>query len=111
MGPAAWGVPVFVAGEFLRVVTHPRLFDRPSKLEDALAALDGLLSSGTARLLLPGERYWSILRETALDGRASGNLLFDAQIAAVCIEHGVTTIMTEDRDFRRFSRMQVLPLV
>lgn len=91
-------------------MTHPRLFDRPSTLEDALAALDGLLASESARLLLPGDRYWSIFQHVVLDGRATGNLLFDAQIAAVCIEHGAATILTEDRDFRRFSGVRVLPL-
>jgi predicted nucleic acid-binding protein len=40
----------------------------------------------------------------------SGNLVFDAQIAAVCLEHGATTLLTEDRDFSRFSGITVLPL-
>jgi predicted nucleic acid-binding protein len=36
-----------------------------------------------------------------------GNLVFDAQIAAVCLEHGARTILTEDRDFARFSDLSI----
>ncbi|MEN8150330.1 MAG: PIN domain-containing protein [Planctomycetota bacterium] len=39
-----------------------------------------------------------------------GNLVFDAQIAAVCLENGARTILTEDRDFARFRRLTVRPL-
>ncbi len=107
MGSDAWAIPVFVLGEFVRVVTHPTLFEYPSTLEDALAALDGILGSQGARLLTPGTRYWSILQEVVIDAHASGNHMFDAQIAAVCLEHGATTILTEDRDFHRFRRLTV----
>ena len=36
--------------------------------------------------------------------------MMDAQIAAVCLEHGASTILTEDRDFRRFDGVTVRPL-
>lgn len=98
---------MFVIGEFVRLVTHPVVFDYPSSLEDALAALDGLLGSRRARLLTPGRRYWSILKGVVIDGHATGNHMFDAQIAALCLEHGATTILTEDRDFHRFQGLDV----
>ena len=106
-GSRSWGLPVFVVGEFVRLVTHPTLFDYPSSLDDALAALRGLLEARRARLLRPGRRYWRILQQVAIDGHATGNHMFDAQIAAVCIEHGVDTILTEDRGFRRFSGITI----
>jgi uncharacterized protein len=106
-GAAAWALPVFVLGEFLRVVTHPRLLDPPSTGAQATAALDGLLEAASVQVLLPGARFWPLLREMVLDTRARGNLIHDAQIAAVCREHGVSTILTEDRDFRRFSGITV----
>lgn len=107
--PAAWALPVFVAGEFLRVVTHPRL-DPPTEEDTAIAALQGLLDHPHAHLLLPGERYWSILSALIIDARVRGNLVYDAQIAALCMEHGADIILTEDRDFRRFSGLTVRPL-
>ena len=88
-------------------MTPRTLFEYPSSLEDALAALRGLLESRRARLLAPGRRYWSILQEVVIDGHATGNHMFVAQIAAVCLEHGVDTILTEDRDFHRFAGLTV----
>jgi uncharacterized protein len=109
-GPLAWGLPVFVLGEFLRVATHPRYLEPPSSLTDAVEVLDGLLASPSVQLLAPGPRFWWLLRETALTDRASGNAAFDAQIAAVCLEQGARTVLTEDRGMRRFTGIEVRAL-
>ena len=106
-GDAAWAVPVFVIGEFIRVVTNPKVASPASSTAQALSMLDGVLGSPSARLLLPGTRYWSTLRELIPVADARGNLVFDAQIAAVCLEHGASTILTEDRDFHRFPGISV----
>ncbi len=106
-----FGLPVFVIGEFLRIVTHRRgPLRRPSTPEQALGALEGLLESPRARVLSPGTRFISLFRRMILGGRASGNLIFDAQVAAVCLEHGATIILTEDRDFARFPGITVRTL-
>lgn len=109
-GAAAWGLPVFCVGEFLRVVSHPRIFNPPTPLSDAVAFVDALLASPSVRLLAPGARYWSLLRDLATNGGATGNVVFDAQIAAVCLEHGAPSILTEDRDFARFQGIRIVPL-
>jgi toxin-antitoxin system PIN domain toxin len=106
-GPAAWAIPVFAIGEFLRVSTHPRIFEPPSTETAAIDAVAALLSSPSVRILSPGDRYWPLLRETIVEAGARGNLVFDAQIVAVCREHGVGTILTEDRDFRRFTGIAI----
>ncbi len=106
-GAAAWALPVFVIGEFLRVVTHPRILDPPSRETDAVQAIDGLLESPSLRILSPGARYWDLLREAVTEAGARGNLMLDAEIVAVCREHGAAAILTEDRDFRRFSGISV----
>ena len=98
---------MFVLGEFLRVVTHARVFRPPTQMPVALGFLDELLESPSLRLLLPGARYWAILRGIVPDAGASGNLVYDAQIAAVCLEHGASTIMTQDKDFHRFPGITV----
>jgi predicted nucleic acid-binding protein len=36
--------------------------------------------------------------------------VFDAQIAAVCREHGFDRLLTEDRDFNRFAFLEVVTL-
>ncbi|MGH2725754.1 MAG: TA system VapC family ribonuclease toxin [Actinomycetota bacterium] len=105
-GQVAWALPVFVLAEFLRVVTHPNM-TWPTKAPEAIAKLDRLLDSPSLQLLFPGNRYWAILKEVALEAAVKGNLFIDAQIVAVCLEYGATTILTEDRDFRRFSGITV----
>ena len=109
-GDEAWAVPVFCVGEFLRVVSHDRLFDPPTPIREALAAIESLLASPSSRLLVPGDRYLPLLHALIEDGAVSGNLVYDAQIAAVCLEHGATTLLTEDRDFARFRSLGVLSL-
>ena len=109
-GDSPWAVPVPCAVEFIRVVTHRRLFDPPTDRRSALRYIDGLLESPTARLLAPGDRFWSLFSQLIAEGGMDGNLAFDAQIAAICLEHGVADILTEDRDFLRFKRMRVRTL-
>jgi toxin-antitoxin system PIN domain toxin len=107
-GQRAWALPVFCVGEFLRVVSHPRVFESPTPVLDALASLESLLRSPSIRLLVPGERYLGLLRELIEGSGARGNLVYDAQIAAVCLEHGATTLLTEDCDFTRFAGVSSL---
>ncbi len=105
-GDAPWAIPVFCLGEFLRVVTHPRLFDSPHTIDEACAALDRVLESPNVRVLHPGDRYWPLLAEAVRAADAAGNLVFDAQMAAVCRESGVSALLTEDRDFDRFPHLR-----
>ena len=109
-GAGAWALPIFCASEFVRVVTHPRLFSPPTTPEAALAAIETLLASPSARLLSPGPRYWTLFRDLVRASAVTGNLVLDAQIAAVCLEHGAATILTEDRDFARFAGITIQPL-
>jgi hypothetical protein len=101
-GVTPWALPVFCIGEFLRVVTHDRIFHPPSDLETALAFLDQVLGSPAARLLVPGATFPTLFAEACRDGAVRGSLAFDVQLVAVCREHGIGTILTEDRDFARF---------
>lgn len=109
-GDEAWALPVFCVGEFLRVVSHDRLFDPPTPALEAIASVDSLLASPSARLLVPGDGYIRLLRSLIDESHVQGNLVYDAQIAAVCLEHGATTLLTEDRDFARFRGLKSLTL-
>jgi hypothetical protein len=101
-GAARWAIPVFCLGEFLRVVTHPRLFDPPYAVHEASEALGRVLEAPSLVVLMPAERFWPLLAAAAAEAGAAGNLVFDAQIVALCREAGVTALLTEDRDFDRF---------
>lgn len=109
-GALPFGLPVIVVGEFLRVATHPRVLDPPTSREVALGVVDSLLASPRARVVTATESYWPMLRGFVEDLRLSGNAVFDAQIAAACLANGFTTILTNDRDFRRFDGLKVQSL-
>lgn len=95
-----------VAG-FLRVVTNPRVFADPTPLGEALRFLDGLFEQPTCVPVAAGERHWEIVRQVIADADARGNLVPDAHLAAVAIEHGAT-VATRDRGFARFARVRWL---
>lgn len=109
-GHARWAIPIFCVGEFLRVVTHPRLFDPPFGIDEACEALGRVLASPSLVVLTPGEHFWPLLATAVRDGRAGGNLVFDAQIVALCREGGVSALLTEDRDFDRFPDFRTVRL-
>ena len=101
-GAERWCIPVFCIGEFLRVVTHPRLFDPPYSSQEGWEAIQRVLASPSLLILNPGRDYLRLLGEAILESDATGNLVFDAQIVALCREAGVRSLLTEDRDFYRF---------
>jgi len=101
-GTEPWFLPVFCVAEFLRIVTHRRLFDPPYAAGEAGEALRRVLESPSVRLLTPGDAYADLLFEAVREANATGNVVFDAQIVAVCREYGVDVLLTEDRDFERF---------
>ena len=109
-GDVPWSVPVFCIGEFVRLVTHVRVFRPPSTLDQALGFIEHILGSPTARLLAPGPEFPERFARVCRAAGASGNLAFDAQIAATCLEQGVREILSEDRDFSRFDGVDIVRL-
>jgi toxin-antitoxin system PIN domain toxin len=109
-GDSPWGIPVFCIGEFVRVITHPRLFDPAYSAEEACGAVDRILESPSLRILYPGTGFVIHFQEAVREANAVGNLVFDAQIVAVCRESGVSTLITQDRDFARFHGFKTRPL-
>ena len=110
-GARPWAIPVACAAEFVRVVTHQRRFHPPSTLEQAFRFLERVLASPSGVLLRPGPHFVKRLRTNADRADARGHLIFDAQITALCEEHGVSTILTADRDLLRFPNLEVRLLV
>ncbi len=100
-GDEPLGLSELVLSGFVRVATHPRVFDPPAPVERALAFADALLAQPTAVIVTPGPRHWAIFERLCLAVSARGNLVPDAYLAALAIESGSEWI-TADRDFSRF---------
>jgi toxin-antitoxin system PIN domain toxin len=100
-GDEAYGMSELVLGGFLRVVTHPKVFQRPSPIEHALAFAEQLRRQANCIRIEPGLRHWEIFERLCLDCEARGNLVPDAYLAAMAIESGCEWITT-DRDYSRF---------
>jgi toxin-antitoxin system PIN domain toxin len=92
---------------YLRMATHPRIFARPLSHAEAAGNVDALLSLPHCRALGEGEQFWRGYREVAADAPVHGNLVPDAHLAALLRDHGVVTLYTHDRDFRRFAFLDV----
>ena len=106
-GDEPWGLPWPCVYEFLRVVTHPRIFDPPTALGAALDDLVSLLDSSSIRMLGEGPNHFMHLARMADAGDARGNLIHDAHIAALALENGVSELWTADRDFARFTGLRI----
>jgi uncharacterized protein len=93
----AW-VPLLA---FVRLVTKEGLFPRPMSVVDAMRQVDEWLARPAAHVLHPGERHAGILAGLLADVGVGGNLVNDAHLAALAIEHRAE-IVSFDRDFGRF---------
>ncbi len=106
-GDEPWALPWPCIYEFLRVVTHPRVFDPPTDLTVATEEVGALAECPSLTLIGEGPTHLGHLRRMVLGGRAAGNLAHDAHIAALVLEHGVRELWTTDRDFSRFPGLRV----
>jgi toxin-antitoxin system PIN domain toxin len=97
----AWSVLLAV----IRLSTRPVVFERPLAPEQALDLVDGWLAQPPATVIHPTERHGAVLRELMLPLGTAGNLVTDAHLAALAIEHGAE-LCSSDADFSRFSGLR-----
>lgn len=100
-GPGAYGMSPQVLSGVVRLATHPKIFARPSRLNEALAFCETLMEQPNCQIVQPGSRHWPIFASLSKRAAASGNMVQDAWLAALAIESGCEWIST-DRDFSRF---------
>ena len=105
---SAFAVADLVLSGFLRVVTHPKVFDPPTPLPVALEFVDALKAQPNYVVIAPGNRHWGIFRRLCLESGIRGNLIPDAFLAALAIESGSEWI-SSDRDFSRFEGLRWRP--
>ena len=101
----AFAVSELVLSGFLRIVTHPKIFNPPSSLDDALEFINAIREQDNCRVVSPGERHWDIFQKLCKESNARGNLIPDAYHAALAIESGCEWI-TADRGFGRYQGLR-----
>jgi len=107
-GPALTTLFWPVLLSYLRIVTHPRIFERPLPPDIAASAIDRLLSAPTVQIVGEGPTFWAAYRSFDIGQAIKGNDVPDAAIVALMIANGVSTIYTRDRGFRRFDGIRVI---
>lgn len=101
-GAEGVGLPWIVLLAYLRIATHPRLLPNPQPVEAATSQIERWLGAPAAIAVEPTARHVTILGGLLRETGAAGNLVNDAHLAALAIEHDAT-VVSFDRDFARFA--------
>ena len=101
-GPETFAFAWSVLTAFLRLSTRASVFVRPLTPQEAFDLVDDWLAQPNVVVVHPGERHARILRELLVPLGTAANLVPDAHLAALSIEHGAT-VATSDHDFGRFA--------
>jgi len=96
------GLPWLVLLAFLRISTRAGLFERPLTVSEAIGYVESWLAQPGCVVLEPTARHLSVLRGLLDEAGTGGNLVNDAHLAALAVEHGAT-VVSWDRDFARFA--------
>lgn len=91
--------PVLTA--FIRIGTNARLHRRPLTLREAVERVQSWLDQPCVRILHPTDQHWTVLQQMLRTGNATANLVSDAHLAALAVEHNCVLAST-DTDFARF---------
>ena len=93
-----------VLSGFLRVVTHPRVFNLPSNMDQVLEFVNDVRNQPNCVIIQPGLGPWGIFENLCKTAGVKGNLVPTAYLAALAIESGCEWITT-DRDYARFPQL------
>lgn len=97
--------PVIMA--YLRIATHPTIFTSPLTPQQANENIDSLLGSPHTFVISEGNDFWIYYQQATKGMVIRGNLVPDAHIAAILLSQGISEIVTNDSDFRRFNFLRV----
>jgi len=95
--------PVICA--FIRIGTNSRIFESPLSIEESVSRVESWMAQPCTRLIYPTKQHWAILKQLMIDGQAKANLVSDAHLAALAIEHDCELFST-DADFARFQKLK-----
>lgn len=95
---------------YLRIATHPRIFQAPLSPSEALANVQKLARLASVRLIAEEEGFLDVYEQVTSTLPVRGNLVPDAYLAALLMQHGISIIYTNDADFRKFAFLTVRTL-
>jgi toxin-antitoxin system PIN domain toxin len=95
------GLPWQTVSAFIRITTNSRLTGDSFPTNKAIGIVQQWMELKQVRLLVPGERHWSIIQWMLIEGQVRGPMTTDAQLAALTVEYG-GVLHTTDRGFARF---------
>lgn len=104
-GDEPFTVPTIVWDSFVRLATNRRIFGVPTPLSDAFAFVEATSAQPHHLFTSPGHRHVELLRRLCEEADAVADLIPDAAIGAVALEHGCE-VVTFDRDFARFDSVR-----
>lgn len=102
-----YGYSELVLSGFLRLVTHPKVFQMPTSLDDAMIFAGQIKNQQNSVRITPKERHWAIFEELMVSTRAKGNFIPDAYHAALAIESGCEWVTT-DKGFKKFKGLTII---
>ena len=100
-GTAAVGLAWSSLLAFVRLVSNPRIFEQPVSVTTAWQQVEAWLQREPVWIPLPTDRHAEVLGPVMQFAEGRANLVPDAHLAALAIEHGLT-LCSADRDFARF---------
>ncbi len=95
------GIPWIVMSGFIRLMTHPRVLEKPMPTSEATACVRAWLDQASVIILEPGKRFPVLFLSSLEDLGSAGNLTTDAYLAALAIEKQAE-LHSCDSDFSRF---------
>jgi toxin-antitoxin system PIN domain toxin len=99
------GIPWESLAAFVRISTHPRASARPLKPMQAWSVVESWLAAPTVWIPLPTERHADVLGGLIGKYHLVGNLVPDAHLAAIALQHGLE-VCSADTDFARFTEIR-----
>lgn len=90
---------------FIRISTNPRVMPQPLSADRAMEIVESFLRLQNIRIVSETDEHWGTLQSLITEAGTAGNLVTDAHLAAIAIEHGATLVSC-DKDFSKFSGLR-----
>jgi toxin-antitoxin system PIN domain toxin len=105
----SWESPVCFCWDiitaFIRISTNRQIFKKPLTAPQAIKRVQSWFDQPCVRMIHPTDSHWRIFQTMLQEGQATANLVADAHLATLAVEHGCV-LYTTDSDFSRFPRLK-----